>query len=714
MFCQKCGSKVEQGVKFCSSCGNSLTNQKEAVPHEVVEVEIPIVSEPKTVAVKQMAASSIGVEKSGPTINIQKIIKNKLVLLPVAVAAIALILFIGIKLLPFSSSSDHTILYTKENQLFVKNQKMENSYLATKRVVDERIVDKGYYSTEEFYTYRMEDLVKKNNSGSRIFYMDNVDDDWTGALYYIESSNLKGAAGEQDKSVRIASNVSIEHGVPYMITDKGDQVLYIKDYDYRTGGKLYLHNLKEEVLIDKNVRWLYALSENNNLLMYVKTVDDGETVDLYIKDIKADKEKEKLESDIYSVVKHTPNFDKIYFTKAGSSESEDNNISLYVKETGKDNVKLISDFAWLEASDVDGTFMFTRTTNTEISLYDLVEDDMLKEDEKISKPQRSDYEYVVEDTDWWGDTYSYTEVDYEAYYEALDVYREKEYRDELRSELKYETVNNFTTSLFIYANGEEKKWVDAVGHGLFNHAKSQIAVYTKKKDNPINKRKLSTLDSYYDVKTDYWDSFEYSKEIYVMINGVETELLYNDRLYTRNFTLSKDGKKLYWIEGEVDRDDGALVSWDITGNKLENRKDIDDHVYKYVLVGESIWYYKGVKNYRGDLFTYSKGNKTEISYDVLVDGSMIYEDENTVLFITDFSENRLLGTLNLSNGKDKVKIADDVNSYYYWDRNNIYYITDYKTRNSKGDLWEYHGENKKKLLDDSVNYVVPLKTGTRF
>ncbi len=679
MFCQKCGSKAGPGVKFCSKCGNSFADQQEAVPLEEVKVEQSMLMNPETeIAVPQTAASTIEMVKSEPVINGQKLIKNKLMLLLVAIAAIAIIIFIGIKLVSVSFSTDHTLLYTKENSLFVINKKMENPYMTTKRVVDAHIDDHGFYSTEEFYAYHMEDLVKKNKSGNRIFYMDNIDDDLTGALYYIEPGKLKGTAEEQDKQVRIASNVSLEYGASYIITDKGDQVFYIKDYDDRTGGKLYLHNLMEEVLIDKNVIWLYALFENNNLVMYVKTADDGETIDLYIKDIKTDKEKEKLESDVYTVVNHTPNFDKIYFTKVGPSEGEENNISLYVKEMGKEKEKLISDFAWIKVSDVDGTFMFARTNSTELSLYDLVVDDMLKEDEKISKPQRSDYESVVED-------------------------------------LKNETVYDMTTSLFVYTNGEEKQWVESIGIGMFYDAKSQIAIYNKRTDKPVKKRKLSTLYDYYEVMQDYWASYQLSKELYIMINGVEIELS-NGELYAREFTLSKDGKKLYWIEGKEDRSSGALISLDVSGNKLGNRQEIDDNVYKYVLVGDSIWYYKDVKNSRGDLYTYSKGNKTEITYDVLVGGSMIYEEDNTVLFITDFNENRKLGTLNFSDGKDKVKIADDVYvySFSYWDRNNIYYIANYKTKTSNGELWEYHGAKKKKQFDDSVNFVFPLKIGNWF
>ena len=120
----------------------------------------------------------------------------------------------------------------------------------------------------------------------------------------------------------------------------------------------------------------------------------------------------------------------------------------YTKLLRKDKQKLISDFTSIESSDQNGVFYFTRTNEKKTKLVDLVEDDMAESDLKITEPHYSDFEY--EDSyEVWGYEYTSTEVDYDKYYEAYDLYMGKLDRDSLRSSLKEEEINTTSRQLFV-------------------------------------------------------------------------------------------------------------------------------------------------------------------------------------------------------------------------------------------------------------------------
>ena len=60
------------------------------------------------------------------------------------------------------------------------------------------------------------------------------------------------------------------------------------------------------------------------------------------------------------------------------------------------------------------------------------------------------------------------------------------------------------------------------------------------------------------------------------------------------------------------------------------------------------------------------------------------------------------------NGKESVKISDDVSLYNVIDDNNIYLLSDYNSNNYSGDLLRYNGKDTE-TIDTDVTYLYSVQ-----
>jgi len=632
-----------------------------------------------------------------------------------------------------ASSSKSPLIYVKDKDLMLTAGKSEpvkaiNDWLDLDDNTKEEYLNLSYFSDEDSMEFSIlgEGIghwIKFNKSGSRMFYLGKVRDDGTANLYYNDPAKMaKSKKEDVDQGERVASNISIGANkyAPFQITESGDRVLYFKNYDEKEySGSLYINDLKEEKLIDNDVHGYYFISKDESAVMYTKATDsDTYSYDLYIKSLDGKSDRVKIDSEVSYVVNYSDDFKKIYYVKNNGDLDDLNYNSLYLKEEGKDKQKLIADFTSIESSDSNGVFYFTRTNEKKTKLVDLVDDDLADSDLKITEPNYNDFEY--EDTyDVWGYEYTSTEVDYDKYYEAYDLYMDKLDRDSLRSSLKEEEMSTTSKQLFFYSDGKEKELVDNIGWVNFADVANKSVIYSKADTDkgPVGKVKISEIKSIYDVRDHFEsDSFEMeSKGRYIILNGgLEQEMAGEVEDY-HGFQFSLDGKKLYYLEGDLSKSSGTLVVSDALDGKLSNRKVIDENVDDYRILDGVIWYYKDVKDGKGELATYSDGKKGKIAFDVQIGNTAIYPEDNMVLYISDYNTKRHMGSLYLKHGQgESVKINDDVSFYNYDKGNHLFYITDYSVSKKSGDLWEYRGKNEKKLIDNSVETMLPLRFGYIF
>ena len=731
MICANCGSKKLEGTSFCGNCGHALLEAEaqessgqltekseliETLPEDIDAREALDV--PETLETPEAQTALEAPEASeAPLAQLSKK-KSRILKISLLAASLAIFVFAGAFFyinLPFGIA--YSLIYAKDNALFIHSGKDEPSKLVTDEIIDEDADDQWEYNTYNDYLNRG---VQFNESGNRMFYVEKVNDDYEASLYYRNPTKDNKDNKKEDKGTRLATRISLNYIWAYQISNSGDAVIYLKDYTYETGGRLYYHDLEKEVLIDRNVKSVYPFSKDGKTIVYTKLREEGkeDVVDLYRKNVDPDSEKVKVDSDIYDVVSYSPNYETIYYEKSNGDPEDLSDLTLYVKRLEEDRKRLFSGYTSIVSTDVDGdgdgVFLFKRNSSKPVNLYSLVEDDFKTKDESIVEPLITDFEKTISYTDWWGDVYDQIEVDYDAYYEAQDVYYAKYERDLLRDELKNNTVDDTISSLYIYENGKEKRWAEGIANDVYYNASAQVAMYHKRETNNSEKLLLSNITSTYDVKEHFWDNNALTDSAYYIIKGGEEKKLSSKQPNGYTFHLSEDKKQLFFIEGTIHDNSGALVTWAIEGNELTNKQELDAGVYELEMINNVIWYYKDVKNYSAELLRWEKGTVAAIADDVHIWYTTFYEEDDVVMYLSDYKENRGMGTLFMYKNNEHIEIAQDVAEYAYWDPSNIYYIADYRMKTRLSDLWFYGGPDNNRLVDESISHMLPLKYGYTF
>lgn len=597
----------------------------------------------------------------------------------------------------------------KDNSIFFKSESMKKSVAITKELLDDA-------DSEDFDgDSGIPSYTRVNQSRDKLFFLDGIDtEEGTGSLYM---KNLGDVSDKnEEKGTSISSNVS-----SFKLANDGKLVAYLKDANDES--KLYYNDLKQEVLVDRDVS-SYYVSDDGKQLMYVVTDEDGAET-LYTRPLKEDGTKTKIDSDLHHIVTYKGDFSKVYYQKV--DDGEDHNAgTLYVKEAGKDKVKLVSGFDSIVSSSSEGRFYYTKQDASMVHLYDFVNDDMLSEDQKTTEPtepiepSETSFQRQVAQTGYFGDIYYDTVTDYDAYnaaYEkyqkaydsysiANDKYQAKVERDQLRDELKAAKLESTKSSLYLFDGKKEQLIAKDVDRTSLSDLSSGVVVYNKIAASKMKKIAISTIYNTSEVESAYRDQDLSDPKLYISVKGGKESLFWDKSDYTADVKLSDDGSKLYVLESKDGEEAGELKSYSVTSNGAQDKKTVAKDVAKYAVAGSNLLFYSNVKDNVGDLNTTIDGVNNKIASDVQVGYTQILDEARTLVYYSDFSEKSLSGSLNLyEDGKSK-KLADDVYDYRYVSSDLIYYISDYSSKNSYGDLWELRKTKDKKLIDDQVNFFL--------
>lgn len=83
-------------------------------------------------------------------------------------------------------------------------------------------------------------------------------------------------------------------------------------------------------------------------------------------------------------------------------------------------------------------------------------------------------------------------------------------------------------------------------------------------------------------------------------------------------------------------------------------------------------------------------NKNKIDYDVYCYSVEIYSELDKIFYFTDWNDEKDYGTLKVYDGKEAMKIADDVHSFSVTPDGRVLYLYDYSLNYYKGELHECH------------------------
>ncbi len=657
VFCPNCGEKSSSGFDFCEKCGASM-KAEEIEKTEVISEQI--IEEP---------------DKAKDTVKKRKsFFSGKKAKIIAGVAVAAILLFIVFTMKPFEPKQLSSLLYIKDNELYFTFLSNVDPF----QVTDALLPNSADYVVPDIDDWLELNSCYKiflfNEDGNIMFYPDKADDEEFSTYYYrkLEADNTN-----PPPAVKIDSNILA--GRDFQISKDGSKVFYIKGHD----GRLYFNNLKEKEKIDNDV-YSFAIDDNGDCIIYI--TEDGT---IYEKDIKGKAEKEKIDSDS-TIEKICDNLNKMLYRKNGS---------LYLKEKGKDKVKIASDVDFSVSMTNTGEYYYIKSRDFNIKLSDFVEDDLALSDEDISEPIKEDYQTQQLVEGWYSDYYK-TVTDWDAYYDAQDRYREKIMRDQLRQMLR-NTEKTIENRVLYYNDGKKETLIsENVLYAVEMNINNPVLVYTKYNITDINKVKLSEISSEYDVDylIDY--ALDESSEVYFALKEVEIN---TDQTNAETFKTNYSGTSVYYIEDfTVDGGCGNLMEIKISNGKISNPVKIDDEVngYKFINKSDSFVYFKDVKGPIGDMYM----NGKRLATDVYIPNIYCFEDSDTLIFCDDFSHDGESGSAKLMMFKDgkMKKIADDVSSFVAEDENNIAYITNYSAKRGIGDLMLYNGSEKPVEIDYDV------------
>ena len=384
-----------------------------------------------------------------------------------------------------------------------------------------------------------------------------------------------------------------------------------------------------------------------------------------------------------------------------------------------------------------------------IPLYDFVDDDLALEDAKMKEPQMEDYTTVEQVEDWWGNTYDKEVIDYDAYYDALDAYYEKENRDYYREALKEDTIDLSEGTLYTYdvKSGESTEIMKACFQGYVDY---QLVSYVDSEDLPTYKfSELVENDKVWDLYTDIDNAIDkYCK--YILISDNQTaELDIDPEEYSGASIYSYGDSQNAILElrqQESDDDYNSLytvASISLKGKNMGEYTVIDtdavNTIYGYMdNKGKHLYYFKDVDGNVGDL--YRDGEKVAKNVSRLLDevnGKLLYAgdidsehnefelylngeriardagylwgdcyyyltEKGDIYYATDVNvdEGVCDFKVNYYNGKESTTVLEDVASFLIMDDSHMFYLTDYSSRRYKGTLMFYNGRKSTQIDED--------------
>jgi hypothetical protein len=599
-------------------------------------------------------------------------------------AVVAIILFFN----PFKLNAKSPVFY-------IKDKEINSTYLSPVKpfeITDDFIYTEYDPDDEDFVEAVANfDPVLLSKDGRHLFYFDRITDEGLASLYYRDLKNEK----TRSNAIKIDSDIHVLR--PIEITEGNLKLFYIKDTDNR----FYYYNMDEKIKISSDVENFYVDKTGK----YVVYIDTEGTI--YEKELSGNDPGIKIDSNSY-IYDVNDDLSRIYYTKDGS---------LYMKERGKDKVKLASDVSRV-VSVIDGTGVYyMKTEQIKHKLEDYVIDDMLESDSSIKipdLPSLDDYqEYKYVEDYWYGGYWDY-ETDWDAYNEAYEKYteemsryEEKSERDNLRSALSTEEITSYNDILYFSDGTKETKISDDISLVIGRSEINAAILYIKYQKSAIEKIKLSEISSIDQARAAVEESNSVdNKEIYVARGSTEISIGRDNKDI---FRLNTKGTRVYYLEDY--EDSGTLYYIEIINDKPSSPVKVDEDVCSYTLLDEddSIVYFKDLKDDSGDL--YMDGNF--IAYDVFADNLSCIEGSSSLIFYTDFSDKSYSGTLNLFKNNKLTKVADDVSFFVAVNNGQIVYLADYNMEKARGDAMLYNGSDKPVMVDTDITALIDTSKLTK-
>lgn len=750
MFCPKCGGKLPDGSKFCSICGEKLTDITPEIQEEL-KVE--------DASVSAVPANPVNSPKSD-FVQLKKKVDNKKIIAIAVAAIVVIVAILGLKPLLFSSNGDNAYAY-------LSNGKYE---LITNLNKDQTIEIASSKSDSA-----MDNLLSFSPDGKYVYYYTKYDSySGTGSLCRAEYGKMKEDVNKNDKYIEIiATNVSL--GFRFL---NNGAVTY-----ENSEGTLYYFNGEEPAQIAKNVS--YYFTDGYEKIVYA-TGDYSEGYTLYGVALSDVDNKMNLASN-FADVRSASDFENILYTKYEDDGTE----TLYVVGFEKESEKLaegVGNFTY-----TNGKTYFTAENGVMLSLYDFVEDTYADSDAGITEPNRDDFsipEYSYEMVDgsdlsesdfdelyttcteslywygentWWSDSMeealdenwgddtdgihavtksfidkfagsadengyilvtdevkaalkeiqkyanepekewqwmwlcynkyqSGTTTDYDAYNAASDKWYEAKNRISARETLQSKENDYAVRTLYCFDKGT----LTAVNETVLNARTYTGAIMFNTQDMITENVKIENVSSAYDVSR-LFDISNAAENYIILADGTSCRMS-NSAAETFAEAYDNDYATLYFVNKEVylSEGNGALSMATISGGVVGDFSIVADDAEILSVDGSTLYYACG--SYQNndvtycDLYSCNNGISTRLARDIIFNNINLYND-GVILAYTGYRSYSGFELTMIDSKGETIFIGDNVTQYIRVDKSTLLYISD-------GNLYSYNGKEKKMVRSE--------------
>lgn len=645
MNCANCGTPLNENEYFCPNCGAAAEKQENGNQN------------PKAAAEKKQKRDKMPKKEHKPASKKAKIL---LTVLAAVIAAVAVIIGVAVKK---SQTADSTapVIYVKENSVMVQSLDGDNPFVLTKTY--------SAGNVDESYT----DYIVTNEQGNLAIYPDSITDEngtVSYKLYYRDIDKETSALSGADSAMGILLSTSV-YGTA-KADAKFDTIAYLKNYDKNEGGKLRVHNLKNEINIDSNVTSFY-ISDNGKYVVYTKL--NGSNSDLYRCKIKKKNCKpELLKSNILSFYMLADKDFSVY------AYINADNILNYVDKKGNET---------LVANGVTEAFALPKT------------------DKKI----KNIYYYLTSE-----EQYLWQEILFDDMYEAdsentaptAEQKAEIDKRNAFRTAMAGKSMSRTTKFLYWFNDESKSRLCDNVEEIML--ITDDYIVY-KGGDGPdFSNLKMSDMAKY-----DY--DFQTANEKLIGLGDVYVRYktyagnpvnLTEDYKECKFVTVSDNERFFYLMENfNETTQTGDLYRFDakntaaVTNSKIDAGVSADD----ITLTKSGAVYYRKNASSAGsaELYVCMSSKPTKV-----VDGiySIYPAGYESVMCLADLNDGK--GTLYLCEKSKAKKIDTDVveQAFAYRDGSNVFYIKSLGDKSSGNLCWSKKGKDAPSLVSEYVSSVV--------
>lgn len=704
MFCEECGTQLEEGMLFCPNCGMKVENEpvpklleesagtagalENAVYREIKAEEVDTVREEPSaddVFTKAVFCPHCGAVNHGddpfcancggalgdsePSASAPARKRKNVLALGSAIAAVFVALaLIGSLFLFRGTGSPDEIYYIKDSALCRSSLKKVEPQELDEDLLDDEV--------EAISTY----IGMQYSENKQYLFYFHIENDGDRALYYIDTKDKKGEPQKIDSGVQNSF---------YEVTPD-NRVIYCKN------DNLYIHDLQDKEKVASDVG-RFLVSQDGSTLVWFTQEDDR----MYVQDTDLKNDREKIDSEVNWIYFYSEDLDYIVYGKGDS---------LYLLENLSDREKIDSDVLDVVTTVCDNDtvrILYRKSESSKTSMWDFIEDD-LSGDADMEMPNEQDYQ-TTSIRKSWGRTYEVVETSDE-YYEKLNEYYDKQSRDSMRETLKQMPAPMEGGSLELYDSASDETTTLAEGWlgnlmSCADMGENTVAIYSLVEEDDVSGLRFSEIVEKGISEADEGlnRSLEENRRLYLAVGENVAEILDEEQTVKE---IAGDGENLYVVVSEQDGEEEPVYE---IGELSLDASDLGNYTCLY----EDAWSILSCEN--GNVVYCGEFDPEHQSCDLYIGDNKVDSDVHTysvrceenghIIYYTDREDD--IGTLKLYDGKETKKIADDTRSALYFDDRKIAVLVDFSSKHNRGDLKLYNGKELIKI-DTDVSRIIML------